>query len=364
MHANIGIPTFLRCVQMISGDVARMPISVLDKVNNTIEHSVDLLWDGSGLLTKYDMIRQLVQSTLLHGNGYLYIDRAEDGTAVGLRWLPSYRVSIAYNEARGTLYYLCSDVSANAIEPVNMVHLKFFTADGVNGKSVGAVFDEALELIHETNDSAHSYFGNKCNLNGIINVAGALNDEQTKGIKKSWREVYTGEGGGIAVLQGNMTYQPISSNAKDSQMLESREAGVVEVCRMFGINPVLLGVNSGAKYSTFEAAMREYVNRTLMFYVVMLEEELNRKLFTPSDRRRGLHVDLNENSLLRADKSAESSYYNTLVSGGILTTNEARHELGYQPMEGGDDLRVAWSDANQNKLSGDNSEGDQPEDNQ
>ena len=55
--------------------------------------------------------------------------------------------------------------------------------------------------------------------------------------------------------------------------------------------------------------------------------------------------------MLKANKKEEAEYLVKLSTNGILTPNECRSQLGYQPVEGGDDLHIAFSDASQNKLN-------------
>ena len=59
-------------------------------------------------------------------------------------------------------------------------------------------------------------------------------------------------------------------------------------------------------------------------------------------------------------KSNDSAnYYNTLVSSGILSVNEVRKELGFEPIEGGDNHIIAYTDIEQNTINKDDSEKDE-----
>ena len=57
------------------------------------------------------------------------------------------------------------------------------------------------------------------------------------------------------------------------------------------------------------------------------------------------------NDLLRTDKQKLATYYTGLANAGLITPNEVRLNLGLSPIEGGDELRIAYSDPNQNKLT-------------
>ena len=80
-----------------------------------------------------------------------------------------------------------------------------------------------------------------------------------------------------------------------------------------------------------------------------MEHELNRKLLTDEERKTYV-IDIDETYLMKGDKAATANYYGTLVEKGIISINEARHQLGLSPVEGGDDLQIAYSDVNQNNV--------------
>jgi hypothetical protein len=71
----------------------------------------------------------------------------------------------------------------------------------------------------------------------------------------------------------------------------------------------------------------------------------------PSDRNR-IYIDIIEEDIIAQDKQAQANYLNTLVNGGILTTNEARTKLGLPPVEGGDILYRPFTKIEDNIIGG------------
>jgi hypothetical protein len=51
----------------------------------------------------------------------------------------------------------------------------------------------------------------------------------------------------------------------------------------------------------------------------------------------------------------------TLVGKGIITINEARHQLGLNPMDGGDELIIPFTNIDDNKINNKNTEDTQNE---
>jgi hypothetical protein len=50
--------------------------------------------------------------------------------------------------------------------------------------------------------------------------------------------------------------------------------------------------------------------------------------------------DVTDIPALQPELRDQSQYYTSLVNGGIITVNEAREHLGFEPVDGQDDVRV------------------------
>ena len=48
----------------------------------------------------------MISDMLLYGNGYAKIERATDGTVVGLKYLPAERVSVFFNDNVDDTYFM------------------------------------------------------------------------------------------------------------------------------------------------------------------------------------------------------------------------------------------------------------------
>ena len=349
---SLTLSAVYRCVELISDSVAILPIDIETKDGKYLpNHQLYQVFDNrDNILDKYTFIKMLIQSVLLKGNAYAFINRNQDGSVKSLRFLESNDVTINYNKETGKLLYSVPLISKKQIEPINMVHLKKFSYDGINGLSVLSFASNSVKNSKNTEQSASDFFSNGRNLAGILKVNSPLTPQQTKDIKKAWSETYTNNGQGIAVLQGNMDFQSISVNSADAQMIESRHFNVTDICRWFGVNPILLGEEGGSQYGVVESLQREFVLHTLLPYVKMIEEEFNRKLLKLSEIN-DINIKFDIEFLLKANKKEEAEYLVALSNNGLLTPNECRLQLGYQPIEGGDELHIAFSDVNQNTIN-------------
>lgn len=356
-YNSMNISAVYRAVEIISDSVAILPIKIKQKDKQHKEeletHPLNYVF-GNSTITKYNLIKLLIQSVLLKGNGFAYIHRADDGTPTDLQFLQSGDVQIMWDKQKRNLYYMCNIISNKKIEPINMIHLLKNTYDGINGISVLSYATRSIKLANNTENSANSFFTNGCNLSGVLTVQGQLNEQQKADIRSSWNQAYSRGGNGLAVLQGNMDYKPIQLSAADSQMLESRRFNVSDIARFFGISPVLLGDLSHSNYNTIEATQNQFLLHTLQPYITMCELEFSRKLVKPSEK--GIEINFDESALLKTDKTAMAQYYGNLLDKGVLCINEVRKELGYSEIEGGDKHLISYTKIEDNIINKDTKE--------
>lgn len=353
-YTAMNISAFFAATNLIANTIAMLPIKVLsqsDDGNNEIDsHPIVMSFnDPYNKLSRFTIIKNVIESVILRGNGFIYIERGQDGTVVGLRFLQADDVTINYNDQKNTLWYQAPKVSRKRIEPCDMLHFLLHSHDGVIGIPLLVYAARTLEITNASENSANNFFKNGCNVSGVLKVHTPLNAKQKEEIRSSWNQANSGNGtGGLAILNCNMDYQAIQLTPEQSQLLSSRQYNIGDIARFFNINPLLLGGESNVSYSSLEMLQNAFLVHTLQPYVTMIETELNRKLLKPSEN--GLEVVIETNDLLRIDKKSQADYYKIMVDSGILSRNEIRKEIGYSNFEGGDDHTVAYSDAAQNTI--------------
>ena len=354
---------FFAGINLISNGVAQMDWGVKSYLDEDIPENLyaNHLFDNC-LITKFMLIKNLIKDVLLHGNGFCYIERDKNAKPINLVYLPYGEVSIVYNKITNVLYYQAPKISKSLIEPINMIHILMHSNNGVEGKSILSFALNTINLNANAEKAASSYFSSGMTVQGVLSTdVPRLTKEQRQSIHQAWQQSQLGQGSGIAVLEGGVKYQPVSSNSKDAQLLETRLFNITEVSRWLNISPVLLGDYSKIAYNNLEAAQQQFVVNTLAPYVQMLEQELNRKIIMPKDKSR-FYIDILEESIIALDKTSQANYLGTLIDKAIITPNEARKQLGFSPIDGGDILYRPFTDINQNKLNQDDTDKNTEED--
>lgn len=339
------LSTVYRCVEVISDSVAQLPLEPyrLDangyKVKFTSHPTYRLLnSEPNSRMTRFTFIKTLVVSTLLKGNGFAYIERDNEGNAVALHYIPSELVTIIQPKTLGdNIAYSVTGIS-NVIESCNMIHILNFSYDGITGISTLSHAKNTLGLSADSEAHASGFFKGGANLAGILTVQSTLTSKQKQDLKSSWQTAFspsTGQPNGVAVLEGNMEFKPITVNPSDAQLLETRQFNVIDICRFFGVSPVKAFDLTKSSYSTVEATNLSFLTDTLSPLLEKLELEFERKLYKPSEKD-NIDVRFDTSRLLRADKQSLATYYSTLFNIGVVSCNEIRREIDLPYIEGGD----------------------------
>lgn len=348
----VSLSAVFAAIELISNSIAELPINVKTREDNktSIVNTHPLYFAFKNcLLTKYMLMKMLVVDMLLYGDGLAYIERGQDGTPIGFVYCPHGTYSIMYNDQTRDLYYRIQSLHKGKIEPVDVIHIIKNSVNGVQGRGILAYANRTINLSQYTEKAALDYFSSGCHVSGILSTnSPRLTEEQRNAIRTSWTNAHGKNGTGMAVLEAGMQYQAVSDNSKDSQLLESRLFNLQDVARFFNINPVLLGDLSHSSYSTIEASLLEFVTHTLYPYITLIEQEFDRKLIKPSEKN--LYIDLDAGFILKSDKTSQANYLTNLVKGGIMTVNEARLQVGLNPIDGGDKLIIPFTDLSQNTI--------------
>lgn len=344
------LSTVYRCVEVISDSVAQLPLEPyrIDsqgyKLKFTQHPTYRLLnAEPNNKMTRFTFIKTLIVSTLLKGNGFAYIERDEEGNAKSMHYIPSELVTIIPPKTLGdNIVYSVTGIS-NFIEACNMIHILNFSYDGITGISTLAHAKHTLGLATDSEAHASGFFKGGANLAGILTVQSTLTSKQKEALKASWQTAFspqTGQPNGVAVLEGNMEFKPITVNPADAQLLETRQFNVIDICRFFGVSPVKAFDLSKSSYSTVEATNLSFLTDTLSPLLEKIELEFERKLYKPSEKA-NIDVRFDTSRLLRADKQSLASYYSTLFNIGVVSCNEIRKEIDLPSIDGGNSHFVA-----------------------
>jgi len=318
------------CVRIISESIASLPVRVYklepdeDKILEK-SHPINRLLsrNPNEFMTTYTFLEVLMNNLLLNGNSYFYIERDSSARPIALIPIKSEDVKVINHD--GDIYYDIKGFEI-AILKEDMLHFFNLSFNGYEGTSVINAQRTTIGTSIASNDTANSYLGNSSQIGGIIKHPGKLSKEAVARLKTSWNQSHSGSfvAGKTAILEEGMTFEQSKINANDYQLLETRRFQVEEIARIFKVPLSLIGhLEKAANYSSIEALSIDFVRFTLQPYLVLIEGELNRKLFRENEFD-SYFVRLDANGLLRGDSAARADYYREMLSMGVLSINEVR----------------------------------------
>jgi HK97 family phage portal protein len=331
------LPAVVRAVQLLSTDIARLPIRVEREDGTVIDgHPIAQLLnrDASRWQSGFDFRRFVTSCALTSGNGLALIRRASDGTVAELQPIPVGAARAQWTDEG--VEYLIKDVKLAADQVVHIGAYPdlLFPAWFVSPLDATA---HAMQLAADQ-DAAHSALV-KTGSTGKISLShpGAMSDQAVQSIRDAWQTMHANPEGASRplILREGMKAERISQETSSTN-LESRRFSIQEIARAFGIPPeMLFQQGGGALVSQVETA-RAYVDGGLSMWTSAWSAEIERKLLLPGER-----LAFDKDVLLRGNLKDAGQALSKLVLSGILSPNDARRRVGLPPLPGFDEPTVA-----------------------
>jgi phage portal protein BeeE len=327
------------------------------------EHPVQkLIRDGPNRLQSWaDWTEWLLASSLAQGYAIAVIDHDQRGAPTSFYPIPAWCAQALLVPARGAEAMdspyvpnsrLCFDITMSQMpwqlpggysatgfprryfaDGGEILYLKDRSDDGIIGRSRLSRSPGAIACGLGAQGFSEGIWQNGAVLDGVLKHPGRLGAEAVTNLSQSWRSAHSGgaNAGKIMVLEEDMTFEKIGVSPEDAELLDSRKFSVVEICRLFNVPPMVVGDFGDSNFATSDAAMRFFATGCLAQWIAKLQGEFARSVFNTPDAV--LRIDLE--GLLRGDFTAHAQALINLTRTGIISADEARHELGWNP-RGGD----------------------------
>ncbi len=324
-----------RAVNMIVDDSAEIPSTVLGsakhvgiikgikraKVDTLLNYEPNLFQDINTFK------RNLITDFILDGNIFIYFD------GVHLYHLPSSKMAIHSSESSYVEKYTFSnDIDYSPNEIIHVKENSFFSIyRGVPRLSPAL---RTMQLMASMRKFQDNFFKNGAVPGLVLKSPNTLSEKIKERMIQSWGVRYRPEAGGKRplILDGGIEIDSISNvNFKDLDFQSSIAENEKIILKALGVPPILLDSGNNAN---IRPNMRMYYLETILPIV--------RKINFAYERFFGFSIkeDVTNIPALQPELRDQSQYYTSLVNGGIITVNEAREHLGFEPVDGQDDVRV------------------------
>lgn len=343
--AAMKISAVWRCVNLISGGVATLPLDLKRRVGDRrVDADDHPLWSvlrrkPNRWQTPAEFRRMMQASVLLRGNGYAY--KVTSGKKV-LELIPLAADNVEVKQERDmSLKYSVTLPSGQrtVLEQKDMLHLRGMSFDGVKGLPVITYAREAMGLAIATESHAGALFHNGTRAGGVIKHEGTLGPEGQESLRQSLE--YYRSGGALEgrdlILEEGMEYERLAMTSVDAQFIQTRVQSLAEIGMYFGVPLHLIGLND--KASSWGTGIEQmgigFVTYTMQDWLTMWEQAIGRDLI--DEKEVDLYARFNIAGLLKGDTTARYTAYATGKQWGWLSSNDIRALEDMNPIDGGDE---------------------------
>lgn len=301
--------------------------------NDYLSRILSLRWSPE--LDTYSALYRMASDLVYHSNAYAVIFYTPDFLRVqSIAPVTASNVQIWEDENGVLLFRFRWDYDGKfyTLPYQNVIHIRSrFDRKRFMGTAPDGQLKNTLELIDTTGEALRAAVRNSANLKGYLKYNNFIDDDELKQKVKDFQDAYmsASNDGGIAGLDNSMEFHEISQKTPNIPVLQSQYFRD-NVYRYYGVNEKILT-------STFtEAEWNSFYENVIEPISIQLSLEFTFKLLSERERGFGNKVIFTANRLQYATLQTRMTIGGGLFDRGIITINEFRELMYYEPIEGGD----------------------------
>lgn len=364
-YSNIA-PLFT-AINYLSNEVGWLDVYVNDKKNLKILDNHDiikLLKQPNADITQFEFMTQLASFFKITGNAFLIatgpvnrqplelfvvsplkvqIELDKNGDA------EEYKVNLSYGndlifkqkDVDGRYRYYTSDGD------FELWHIKTFCPNYGNGDPWG--MSDLAPIVPELEQYMESSLHNLSLLkrgtapSGALTTKNMMTDDQFNRLQSQMRSFFSGgaNAGRVMLLDPDMDFKPLSQSNRDMDFAQLKSDISKTIYNALKI-PLAMVSGEFSSYNNLETAKLNFYDNAVLPLARRLLEELSIFLLPryKNSEYLELTIDTDDIDALSIRYTAEIT---ALRDSGVLTINEIRAKMGYDPIEGGDTLYISAS---------------------
>lgn len=320
----------LRGISAIANAISILELNEFKLINGDkipVDSNIEYLLNCSpnDYITASNFKKKLIENVFNYGNGLVKIERDLNNNITALFLCDSTKFQCKYNQITNipTYYYM-----GKQIDITDYLLIYFYADSATNGYSGIPLKQYAMNVLKKVN-TVENFESNYFNGNAITGILSPttpdrpLPSSQAEKAKKDFLNASSNNG--IVVLDGQMKYDRVSTNAKDNALLELQEFNVNQVARILNIPVSYLFDGS----TITEQEQTVFLTQTIAPIASILLNEMKRKFFFKSEYKTR-DLEFNYESLIKSDRTTIASYYSQLFRLGVISPNEICRKLNLQ----------------------------------
>ena len=342
------VTAVLACVRVIAEGIAQVPFKLFREVGRNIEPATEhplyriLHRKPNPWMSSFELRETMAIHAVLTGDAVSFVNRMPGSERI-LEIVPFRPQDVEIKRGiDGMPIYTITGTDGSRREfPRSAIwHWRGPSWDGAVGLEVIKYAREAVGLAMVTEESHAGMHKHGVTISGVYSVEGSLNEQQYKSLYDWIKKSYAGaaNAGRFMLLDRAAKFTPQTMTGVDAQHLETRRFQIEEICRAFRVMPIMIGYSDKATtYASSEQMFLAHVVHTLSPWYERIEQAADCQLLSDKDLDQGLYTKFVAAGLLRGALKDTAEYLSKLTTNGILTRNEARAKLEYNPIDGLDD---------------------------
>ena len=268
----------------------------------------------------------------------VYMWRARFGNRTEGLYLIHPRDVTPYLDSQNQKRFTLRNDDKKVYTPDEILHIPGLSFDGVKGIPPVQAGITAHELAISLERWGRTFLRKGSAPSGILSTTADADPVAIAQLRAQWEETHAGPDnvGSIVMVGGGAKFERVTIPPEEAQYLQSRQFSREEVLGFYapGLPHHLLGWKSNtSNYGTgVEAQGRHLVQHVLLNRMTLVAAAISEELLPPE-----LTMEFQVSHLLKGDARAQAEVAGKMRSGGVLSAEEWRAQVGLPPRDIPDD---------------------------
>jgi HK97 family phage portal protein len=284
-----------------------------------------------------ELLSRWVLSMLSTGNGYM-LYTPEDKELWNCK---SNFVKVKANEfGQITGYHIANRGQSFDLESAQVIHVKLANPTGdYYGVPPSQVVRNTILTRLYLSGYIKNFFLNNALMGSVFSTDQMLGDPEKEKLRKEIKRLYGGAGKAFntAIFDQGAKLDRISHNIKDLMPDVLYKIMREEIIAAYGLTHIMISVMDDMSYANAKIARRVFIENRGLPTLRLLESVLNLQLTSQFGNDIRLHFDRTKIPALQEDENEKSKRIVEQYRTSLITLNEGREQLGYEPDPEGDE---------------------------
>lgn len=339
--AALALSAVFGCIKILVESVGSLPLQMFefDKARNrtpVYDHNlIKLLRNKPNKNQTRVEFFETFMLNLVSGNAYVKKDYI-GSKLVALQVINSGSVDVKTDESGNKIYECLINGKKTDLTDNEIWHVKLF-GSGLVGMSPIAYGAQSIAVGLAAADKTTRLMSNGAKPTGYLSSEKSFNKTQRDSVRSEFSELVTGADDFMAVLEGGLEFHKLSLTPEDIELVKTREMTVEDVCRYFGVPPILIHASDSTTGwgSGIEQIIDGFYRFGLRPYLERIEESLRVNVLPVTDWEK-YEFEFKTKEFLRASTVTRITANKDRIISGQATINEVRREEGDAPIANGD----------------------------